>query len=242
MSSILHIDGMDYHPATVAAKQLGYTKEYILMLAKQGKIDGQKISNKWYVQLSSVEAYFATARESQEERRRTVSEERKRELRERTSLRTHDAQREHRIGRRTRALAETMAVLVIGLVVGTTGHVSMEMRTQQASLASVSDIVDTLALSVYRAVVPEPDLPSMLTVQDAEVDAMAVHSSLWTGGLVHSPVQAVQDSFSDTVEVFFDPANPSVAVVTPYFKTGEGDAYRFLLTPVEVKSEHESIP
>ncbi len=244
MSSILQIEGNEYHPATVAAKHFGYTKEYLLMLAKQGKVDGRKVANKWYIRLSSAEKYFTEARDTQEERRRAVSEARKRELQERNMHRTHSRVRALRINRRTLALAETAAVLVIGLTIGVAGYMGTEVgRQQQASLASATNLIDALALSLYRTVVPEPARTQPPTTTHDESSTTHVVSDVpWTGSVVHSPVQAVQDSFSDTVTVTFDEANPSIAVVTPSFKTGEGDTYRFLLTPVESTLETEDTP
>lgn len=239
MSSILQIEGSEYHPATVAAKHFGYTKEYLLMLAKQGKVDGRKVANKWYIKLSSAEDYFTEARGTQEERRRTVSEARKRELQERNMHRTHNRARALRINRRTLALAETAAVLVIGLTIGAAGYMGTEVGRQQASLASATDFVDAVALSLYRTIVPEPARTQLPIVQDESSTTHVVSDAPWTGSVVHSPVQAVQDSFSDTVTVTFDEANPSVAVVTPIFKEGAGDTYRFLLTPVESPLETE---
>jgi len=233
MSSILHIEGNEYHPATVAAKHFGYTKEYLLMLAKQGKVEGRKVANKWYIELSSAEKYFTEARGTQEERRRAVSEARKRELQERNTHRAHDSVRAKRINRRTLALAETTAVLVIGLTIGVSGYMGIEVGRQQASLASASDLVDAVALSLYRAIVPEPRSMQAPTAVEDSSSTHVVSDAPWTGSLVHSPAHAVQESFSDTVTVTFDEAQPSVAVVTPIFKTGEGETYRFLLTPVE---------
>lgn len=242
MSSILHIEGNEYHPATVAAKHFGYTKEYLLMLAKQGKVDGRKVANKWYIKLSSAERYFTEARGTQEERRRTVSEARKRELQERNTYRAHDSVRAQRINRRTLALAETAAVVVIGLMVGATGYMGSEVGRQQASLASATDLVDALALSLYRTIVPERAPAQVPVVPDESPDTHVVSDVPWTGSLVHSPARAVQDSFSDAVRVTFDESDPSIAVVTPIFKTGEGDTHRFLLTPVESLAETEATP
>jgi hypothetical protein len=233
MSSILQIEGNEYHPATVAAKQFGYTKEYLLMLAKQGKVDGRKVANKWYIKLSSAEEYFTEARGTQEERRRAVSEARKRELHERNLHRVHNGVRTQRINRRTLALAETAAVVVIGLTIGVTGYMGGEVGRQQASLASAGDFVDAVALSLYRAIVPEPRSMQAPTAVEDSSSTHVVSDAPWAGSLVHSPARAVQESFSDTVAVIFNEADPSVAVVTPFFKTGAGEPYRFLLTPVE---------
>ena len=232
MSNILQINGRNYHPAPIAAKQLGYTKEYLLMLAKQGKIAGQKISNKWYIHVPSVEQFFSEAQHERKDRRHEISLERKRELQDHTEDRAARERRMGRITRRSVAIAETVAILVIGFVAGTTSYVGVQ-GSQQASISSASEFVDSIALSVYRFVVPLQVTESVAPEPDMQNDPA------WSGAFVHSPVEAVQDSFSDPVNVSFDEQNPSITVVTPIFKDGDGDSHRFLLTPVEVGSSTE---
>lgn len=232
MSDILQINGRHYHPAPIAAKQLGYTKEYLLMLAKQGKIEGQKISKKWYIHIPSVEQFFSEAKDERKNRRQEISLERKRELQNHTESRLVYERRMKRIAHRSVALAETLAILVIGFMVGTTGYVGVQ-SSQQASISSASDFVDSVALSLYRFVVPLPVVENPVAQTDLQ------HDSEWSGMFVYSPVQAVQESFSDPVSISFDEKNPSVTVVTPVFKDGEGEPHHFLLTPVEVSSSTE---
>lgn len=47
-----------------------------------------------------------------------------------------------------------------------------------------------------------------------------------------SDVHSIQESFSDEVNVTFDPDAPNTGVVTPVFKERSGDGYRFLMVPV----------
>lgn len=47
-----------------------------------------------------------------------------------------------------------------------------------------------------------------------------------------SDLDAVRASFSDEVEVAFDPHNPDTGMVTPIFRERKGEAYRFLMVPV----------
>ena len=229
MSDILQINGAEYHPAPVAAKQLGYTKEYLLMLAKQGKIKGQKISNRWYIHIPSVEQFFSEVQHERKDRRQEISLERKRELQSHTEDRVAHAQRTKRITRRSVAVLETLTIVVIGFMIGTTSYVGVH-TSQQASVSSASDFVDSVSLSFYRFVIGESEEENLSVQPDAQPD------SAWSGAFVHSPVQAVQDSFSDPVNISFDEQNPSITVVSPVFKDGEGDPHRFLLTPVEVGS------
>ncbi len=230
MSDILQINGAEYHPAPVAAKQLGYTKEYLLMFAKQGKIKGQKISNRWYIHIPSVEQFFSEVQHERKDRRQEISLERKRELQSHTEDRVAHAERTKRIARRSVAVLETLTIVVIGFMIGTTSYVGVQ-TSQQMAASSASDFVDSVALSFYRFVVGESHTEKFSLVEpDVQPD------SAWSGSFVYSPVYAVQDSFSDPVTVSFDEQNPSVTVVTPVFRDSKGDSHRFLLTPVEVGS------
>lgn len=238
MSSILQIDGTEYHPAGDAAEFLGYTREYLLMLAKAGKIDGKKISNKWYIHLPSAEQFFVTQKDIKENRSRTVSEERAREFEVHAVRKEHDERLKHRMGRGVVALAETVAVFAIGVFLGTSGYVGMQAANQQASLAAASNVIDTLALSLYRLVIPAtvvtPTATYVAEITPASVSAVE-NTKPWTGELVHSPASAIEDSFSDNIQLILD-TEKSIAVVTPVFKNSEGNATRFLLTPIETGS------
>jgi len=66
------INGKTYTPATDVGKHFGYTKDYILMLVKQGKIEGEKVGNKWYAYLPSATEYFNIAKQEQAERRQAI--------------------------------------------------------------------------------------------------------------------------------------------------------------------------
>lgn len=238
MSSILQIDGTEYHPAGDAAEFLGYTREYLLMLAKAGKIDGKKISNKWYIHLPSAEQFFATQKDVKENRSRTVSEERAREFEVHAVRKEHDERLKHRMGRGVVALVETVAVFAVGVFLGTSGYVGMQAVDQQASLVSASNVIDTFALSLYRLVIPATVVtPATYVAEVTPANVSAVENTKpWTGEIVHSPASAIQDSFSDKIQLVLDTEHPSVAVVTPVFKNTDGDSVRFLLTPIETGS------
>lgn len=245
MSSILQIDGTEYHPAADAAESLGYTREYLLMLTKAGKIEGKKISNKWYIHLPSAEQFFTQQKDVKEIRSLAVSEARIRELEVHAVRKERDKRLQHRRGRGMIALVETVAVFAIGAFLGTTGYFGMQTVSQQASLASASNFVDTLALSFYRLVIPAPGVVPTAHVAEVAPATLPVavvdNAQPWTGELVHSPARAIEDSFSDNTRLVLDTENPSIAVVTPVFKNTEGATTRFLLTPIEIGSSSEDL-
>src|SRR5690606_34039022 len=105
--------------------------DYMLMLIKKGKIDGQKVGNKWFVYLASAEEYFKEAEKAREERRKRLSEERKAELRESgvyqkvsSDAPVHSERVVFSAGAKM-ALLETLVVVFLGVSVGSLGYVGV---------------------------------------------------------------------------------------------------------------------
>lgn len=212
MTNVLILDGKEFVPATLAGKHFGYSKDYLLMLIKGGKIDGQKIGHKWYVHIPSAEEHFRRAQEVREVRRKAISLERKAELKK--SVHTKIARGHHT------ALVETLVIVIIGLSLGVTGYVGSDIQRASVHEESAQQFLGELALSLYTAVTPTPEPTQALVVAP-------------TTTFTEDMVADIQDSFSDPVTVTVDPENTDTGIITPIFKDGaEGSAYRFLMVPV----------
>lgn len=239
MSGTLIIDGKEFVSATIAGKQFGYTKDYLLLRIKQGYIEGQKIGNKWYVHLPSAENYFRTAEIERETRKRVMSMERKEEIKRYASSRksvTHHA-----------AVIETLVIVVIGLSLGATGYLGTTTMNQ----ASVHDgFFSSLARSLYLLITPPPETRSIhvnTPIETSAEDESAISARVGTTSytsLIVAPeelfttttVEEIQDSFSDPVSVSVDPENPDTGIITPIFKDGkQRNEYRFLMVPVKTE-------
>lgn len=233
MANALTIEGKEYVPATIAGKHFGYTKDYLLMLIKEGKIEGQKIGNKWYAHIPSAEEHFRVASEARENRRRQISLERKAELKKNSQVKKSHTQ--------TTALVETLAIVVIGLSLGATGYVGSG-ALQYASVQNndARTFFENVARSVYSFATPEQQVAETITGDVRGVQTQSeVHE---VPALIVAPAEDftegaasdVRDSFSDPVEVVVDAENPDTGIITPVFKDGKkGDEYRFLLVPVQ---------
>ena len=220
MTNVLIVDGKEFVPATLAGKHFGYTKDYLLMLIKGGKIDGQKIGHKWYVHIPSAEEHFRVAKEVREVRRKTISLERKAELKK--SVHTKIAHGHHT------ALVETLAIVIIGLSLGVTGYVGSDIQRASVHEESAQQFLGELALSLYTAVTPAPEPTPALIVAPADT-------------FTKESVADIQDSFSDPVTVTVDPENTDTGIITPVFKDGkDGSEYRFLLVPLDTGSGVQS--
>jgi hypothetical protein len=246
MSEVLTIDGREYILAGRVGKHFGYTRDYILMLAREGKIDGKKIGHRWYVNQDSVQTFFDTAKALREKRKIIVREERKEEFY------AHQVQvrKMHAPSRRLEVLAIGM-IAVVFLFAGTIQN--LDVRASQAALSYASDapLLEKIAVSIYNFLSPLEDTSTKTAPNFAVVDGSAAiqiqedvslvtHGEGTTTGVVIAPdtilttteIESVTDSFSDDVSVSVDPHNPNTGIVIPHFKEGDGEAYRFLLVPV----------
>ena len=242
MTSVLTIEGKEYVPATIAGKHFGYTKDYLLLLIKQGSIDGKKIGNRWYVHIPSAEKFFVEAREKREVRKKEISQERKAELKKHTQVRKQSK----KTNRLPAMILQALVVFVIALSIGTTGYVGVSH--QQAIVHNGAyGFFEDAARSVYAFIfrnsvttVTEVTAPQAIT-DATEHLAVSAHIATTTyTSLVVAPdelftattVESIQDSFSDPVTVTVDSKNPQTGIITPVFKKGAGEAYRFLMVPV----------
>lgn len=243
MTSVLIIDGKEFVPATIAGKHFGYTKDYILLLIKQNHFDGQKIGNKWYVNIPSAEKYFKMARAHREARKKIVSEERKVELKKYSETRTQSKKSSHHS-----MVIEVLAVVVIALSIGTTGYFGTNQY--QASVhAGEIGFFENIARSLYAFINPshtinvETNIPSQAIPVQMGSSVIGAHEATGTQpSLIVAPdkfftatsVASIQDSFSDPVTITVDSENPNTGIITPVFKDGkQGEEYRFLMVPVE---------
>jgi hypothetical protein len=234
MSNTLIIEGREYVPATLAGKHFGYTKDYLLMLIKQDKIDGKKVGNKWYVHIPSADEHFKVARVEREERRREISRERKNELLQ--SLQTQKKNTHHV------ALAETLAILILGLAVGVVGYVGTSSQFASVNDRNTIDFFGNVALSLYTTVTPNvPDEIDVNSTREenptssGDVEAMIIAPA---DEFTEVDVASIQESFSDPVTVTIDQKNIDTGIVTPIFKDGKkGEEYRFLLVPLDTGSD-----
>jgi hypothetical protein len=248
MSSTLTIDGKEYVTAVVAGKKFGYTKDYFLMLAKQGKIDGQKVGNKWYIQLNSAELFFNENKKRKKERSEKIRAERKLEFQQHTKIKKHDDHKSYAKA----AVVETLIILVIGLSLGATGYFGVSKNVASVQSGEYG-FFETLAVSVYNFFSPQSKQvieKTYVTQQDNGNEKKfegnpKMEEESTPSGLVVAPeevfhaasVDSIEQSFSDEVNVIIDSDNPDSGVIVPVFKDREGENYRFLMVPVNKSSE-----
>ncbi len=244
MSETLSLSGQEFIPATIAGKHFGYTGDYISKLAREGQVEGTKIGNQWFVTNASVQAFVEHKTIEKTEHYARVREARKRELVE-YATKNEEAHAEKSRTHRMSALIQTLVILILGLSVGASGYI---IRTtplpQNASLASTSfSGLERLAVMVYTFVSGEKKTAPAIntfTVPTADLAATPAYATTTHTSLVVAPeevfttttIESVRDSFSDEVSVSVDPLHPDTGIIVPHFKEKDGEAYRFLMVPV----------
>lgn len=252
MSSSLTIEGKKYVTAVLAGKQFGYTKDYFLMLAKQGKIDGQKVGNRWYINPVSAELFFNEVKNRKKERSEKIRHERKIELKQHTRVEQKKYVRA--------ALAETLVIVVIGFSLGMSGYLGTVSQIAAVKSAEYG-FFENLAVLVFEffspssTIVWEREFTTVArgTANDSvapgepvvgiEVESIT-HTSLVVAPeeiFTETKVESVRSAFSDEVQVSVDPDNPDTGVITPIFKEREGEPYRFLMVPIPSAEAAEKI-
>jgi hypothetical protein len=170
----------------------------------------------------------------------------------------HASAHTHRYAPRASALLQTAAVTLTGVALGLTIYgadfspasgtaarlalVSQESAAQlSARAATASDALAAFSLGAFLDNVrlsfawPFAEVDHLLADRAPEKPSAEKQQGLVVfpeNGQTEDQIDSIKNSFSDDVNVTFDPDDPSTGVVTPVFRDRTGDAYRFVLVPV----------
>lgn len=239
MNTSLFSEGKEYVLATTAAKNFEYSKEYLLLLIKQEKIDGKKFGNRWYVHIPSAENFFVQLQKSNKEWREKIREERKREL----ALNTDDVVLKVSDEHRRVAVVETFAILFIGSVIGSIVYFTGQNNNTVVATQR-TPIMEHVAITLYEIITDERPNSNLAAVAipestildraepinvDGENDSLVVFKE----DTEHAQkIESIRQSFSDPLTVTIDATNTDTGVIIPKFRDGDGEAYRFLMVSV----------
>lgn len=252
MTQIKEIDGKKYLSARSASKLVGYSSDYVTRLARQGKIDAERIENQWFVEPESLKLFTLNAEAEKRNRKEKLREER---LSERSESLRH-ANEEVLISQmnsaRNSSIAQTAILTACLFLLLNIFWFSYESKLNTTALfGGLSEIGSLLSDAVIEPI-PEfvsqvasfafvqdlernSDLPETLQV---EQDSSGSDQSDFQGIVLFGEeegddeyIENVRESFSDEVQVDFD--SEDSGVITPVFKERDGESYRFLLVPVK---------
>jgi hypothetical protein len=231
------------HPGLIssveAGRLFGYTNDYIARLAREKKIIGSQHGRQWYVDPQSVELFIKKAEEAKRQQAEKVSKERRQEREVfigNVQVSTVSIPRKMVPPTRASALARAGLVLAAGVLVGAVVfNTTQHSPSREALSAGVFSALRAFATELYgmgggKRVEEEPQVPP--------AEPLKGPLSHGVEGMIVTPVEAaasgtVAQSFSDDVTVTYDEVG-SGGVITPHFKSGDGEGYRFLMVPLNV--------
>ena len=223
----LHVDGVEFLPARVAGRSVGYTSDYITKLAREEKLDAKRIGRQWFVSLDSLQKFVEESRQAQECRKAELSKERKAEQQVALAKPMPRALVPRNL--RTLALVQTAFVLCFGVLLGTGGYV-LKDEVASASHNSIAlqelaaEKINNFARHTYTGVARAASNTHAFLTETAEpLLALELDHHLGTGRVAVTQQASVVASMGETIcnnfslfltqFGFCDTANEQVIVV-----------------------------
>ena len=211
MSSAVQLGSTQLLPVKEAAEFVPYSRDYVARLAREGKVVAVQIDRQWFVDVTSLQNFYANATIEESVRKRKLSSSRKRDLEVKEFYRTRlEAIAKKRHTNKQHAVVHTGLILLCGLGAGvlftTASHYSdyahLQMLAQLPRLVFEKTVVEKLPLAT----------PQVTTVLDVADQAMSYgievtdQSLDFRQGIVVLPqtgssTSTVADFFSDPVTV-----------------------------------------
>lgn len=259
MNQVLEIEKSTMVTVKEAAERIGYSADYVGRLAREGKITAERIGRKWFVDLDSVKLFSLEAEAEKRIRSDAIREERKLELVKNDLIsrvdnatpRIEDA--DHKI-----AIAGAAIVMMCMALIGGLSYVVVQEDLQAKDFAFgarvvASDATNNMQASIFSfggifdfffgesevgEIVEVEEVDEVIVVQKEVVPVTSKEPEgivILKGDTDAEMIAAVRESFSDEVSVEVD--GDDTGIITPIFREGAGDAYRFLMVPVHAENE-----
>lgn len=243
MSKNLDINGVRFESCASIAQRFGYTSDYVSRLAREEKIDATRVGRLWFIDPVSVEKF----KELSEQNKNTRSEELKIQRHQERSAQIKENKKLSSLERTEVyvAMAQTTAVVMCGLLVGSLGWMvsSQEVQVAQVFQGAVSVysqiqdgvLYDTQTASLATVSVTAGDSGVLKNEKNApeisstEGDDVEASDSVITGS-------KTKNLFSDTVDIVY--TADGAQIVRPIFKDDlTGRAYMMVVNERNISSE-----
>jgi len=250
MSALIKINGIELVPLKAAALKVGYSRDYVARLAREGKIVAMQMGRNWSVDLDSL-VHFSKEAEVQESLRKLdLSAERKSELVVKEKLLSlKERLVKKSIHHRRDAYAVTCATLALGFIVGASvytaasfykypgtgdiagsGLITLERESESQVMLGASSFVEP-------RVAPAPEVVTTVLEQavfQGSADVRALTSEAEGILLLAQNYLASGDGteaafFSDPVAITYTGENSGVVKYTQV--NGEIAQYPFVMVP-----------
>lgn len=158
MTNELLIEEKKYLPSTALAARFSYTSDYLAKLAREGKVDSTRVGRQWFINEESLQKFVAERHEQKSVRREELRQERmseRQQHQETTALAVKSLTPKVfsiEIPTALHSLAQAVAVVMCGVLVGSLGFLFSQ---QDSEMASVRDSARSVAIEMTGALVPD---------------------------------------------------------------------------------------
>lgn len=222
--------------AREAAMLVGYTPDYVGRLAREKKVHAVQKGRQWFVDPESLKLFSLEAEAEKRQRQEFLRAQRIRERYEKLAISRVDAVMVSVNQSAPIALVQGLIVFLCGVLFFSVGLISYQedLNLKAFSLGAFS-VGGSLKESIlwWNDSPPVTDEEFVVQKQEAASDVLSASGLVvFDGEVSPEQVDAVRESFSDQVEIDFDGSD--TGIVTPVFRSGKGESYRFLMVPTRV--------
>lgn len=251
MSAHIEIDGTTLVSIKVAASRVGYSRDYVSRLAREGKIVASQVGRQWFVDPVSLQNFAAEAELVESVRKQELSLERKRErqTKERVII-LDDIVPTHVATIQRDSLLSTAAVFLVAIVSGSVLYSTVEffnlaIPTDPALRANPvvslspdainephTEVETTFATMLHTTILERPVFSAEQTTEELVAGAGVGLVLLPRAGSLKK-AEEVQELFSDPVEVEF--GSDGRGTITMLRSSGESAVFPFVTVPVRTE-------
>lgn len=254
MAQTFSVNGKEYLPSNLLAGDFGYSTDYIARLAREEKILGTQVGRQWFVERESLKTFLHKVNIQKEIRKEELRLERKAE--QVTTAKLIQNSSESKLPDSRIALAQSFAVVLCGVLVGSLGwtmvvsELSLGELTEgsKESLALIGNALLPVTLnndtevSVFEELQPETSVAASaegIPLQKVPTPVFTVlpvfpprvtSAQLATSTLI-TQLQESGIVFSDEIEVVVDENGKEYII--PIFKKRSTSTVLYSITPVK---------
>lgn len=244
----------NYLPAKEVASLVGYTPDYVTRLAREQKVAAERRGRQWFVDADSVKLFLLEAEDKKRTRSTQIRDER---FSERAKFHNQVVEEKIALAIHSTSYVAFLQTAIFGLCLFVSVNLIWFSIEENLHVERISDGVSSIGSTLKEQIIePIPNALDQVAafafsadshpddavyVAPAGTDTTDSHSPDFQGVILLDDEQVTDEklhelrsSFSDEVRVEFD--DRDTGVVTPVFRGNEGDSYRFLLVPIDQKS------
>lgn len=237
MSEALTINGKKLLPIKEVVGRTKYTRDYVAKLAREGQIVGAQVGRQWFIDEQSLTNFAEASELEAEVRNRHLSRDRRRERETKEVVKKQwDVIVAHPRYSARKGLAQSVLVVMIGMVAGYAVYATPEILVHTASFQNAQSPLAGEIAAIDTTVPTITELPVSSVVHERATFTDTFETRRLEGseqGILLVPTTGTATTAEDIARLFSDP------VVVSYAADGEGIVS---LSGGEVASSASSVP